>query len=94
MDIRKGHVHLRAATMAPLIGGLSLTAGRPVVDKTGLTGRYNIDLEWAPDELEGTPDAGPSIFTALHEQLGLKLMPTKGPVDVLVVDHIEKPSEN
>ena len=94
MDIRKDHLHLRDATMAPLIGGLSNTVGRPVIDKTGLTGRYNIDLKWTPDELEGTPDAGPSIFTALHEQLGLKLVPTKAPVDVLVVEQVERTSEN
>ena len=93
-SIRRGHIHLRAATVIPFAKGLSSMVGCPVVDKTGLTGRYNIDLEWAPDELQGTSDAGPSIFTALREQLGLKLVPAKAPVDVLVVDHIEKPSAN
>lgn len=94
MDVQKDHIHLRDATIAPLIGGLSNTVGRPVVDKTGLTGRYNIDLGWAPDELEGTSSAGPSIFTALREQLGLRLVPARAPVDVLVVDHVERPSAN
>jgi uncharacterized protein (TIGR03435 family) len=69
-------------------------AGRIVVDKTGLTGNYDIDLKWTPDDQQGTPDEGPTIFTALEEQLGLKLVPAKGPVHTLVVDHVERPSEN
>jgi uncharacterized protein (TIGR03435 family) len=73
---------------------VSQSTGRTVVDKTGLTGNYDIDLKWTPDDQQGTPDAGPSLFTALEEQLGLKLVPAKGPVDKLVVDHVEKPSEN
>jgi uncharacterized protein (TIGR03435 family) len=94
MNIRHGLIHLSDAPMTLLIQGLSTMTGHPVVDKTGLAGRYNIDLEWAPDELGGTNDAGPSIFTVLREKLGLKLMPIKAPIDVLVVDHIEKPSPN
>ena len=69
-------------------------AGRIVVDKTGLSGNYEIDLKWTPDDQQGTPDAGPTFFTALEEQLGLKLVPTKAPVDVLVIDHAERPTEN
>ena len=65
-----------------------------MVDKTGLTGNYDISLTWTPDNEQGTPDAGPSLFTAIEEQLGLKLESTKGPVDTLVVDHVERPSEN
>ena len=70
--------------------------GRLVVDKTGLPGRYNITLQWAP---QGTPDnpsnaPGSSMFTALQEQLGLKLEPSKGTLDIVVVDHAEQPSEN
>ena len=64
---------------------------RVVIDKTGLTGEYDIDLAWSPDN---EPDSGPSIFTALQEQLGLKLEPAKAPLDVVVIDHIERPSEN
>ncbi|MEO6807410.1 MAG: TIGR03435 family protein [Edaphobacter sp.] len=94
MNIRHGLIHLSAAPMTLLIQGLSTMTKHPVVDKTGLTGRYDIDIEWAPDELEGTNDAGPSIFTVLREKLGLKLVPIKAQVDVLVVDHIEKPSPN
>jgi uncharacterized protein (TIGR03435 family) len=83
---------------------------RPVIDKTGLNGRFDIHLEFSrnapsgpvtlngvvtPGEPTPTADgAGPSIFTAVQEQLGLKLSPDKAPVDVLVIDHIEKPSEN
>jgi uncharacterized protein (TIGR03435 family) len=64
--------------------------GRPVVDRTGLSGRFDFTLTWAP---EGSTDTdAPSIFTALHEQLGLKLEPTTGPVDVLVIDSVERPT--
>lgn len=76
---------------------LSNEVGRYVIDKTGLAGKYDMDLKWTPDD-EGpgheSADAGPSIFTALEEQLGLKLVAAKGPVDTIVVDHVEKPSEN
>ncbi len=74
---------------------------RPVLDKTGLTARYDFDLEFAPDEglfgglLKPPADATrPGIFAALQEQLGLKLVPTKGPVDSIVIDKIDRPSEN
>jgi uncharacterized protein (TIGR03435 family) len=65
--------------------------GRMVVDKTGLDGVYDCDLSWAH---EGTDVPGPSFFTALQEQMGLKLVDTKGPVEVLAIDSIEQPSEN
>jgi uncharacterized protein (TIGR03435 family) len=73
--------------------------GRTVVDKTGLTGKYDFTLEWTPDS---TTDGGsvtgseslPSFFTALQEQLGLKLVSAKGQVEVIVVDDVDKPSEN
>jgi uncharacterized protein (TIGR03435 family) len=87
---------------------LSMRLGRPVVDKTGLKGSYAFNLHWTPgpDELQRlkqggqeqapqTPDLnGPSLFTALQEQLGLKLEPQNEPVQVLVIDHAETPSEN
>jgi uncharacterized protein (TIGR03435 family) len=83
---------------------LSQQLGRSVVDKTGLTGTYHFNLEWTPDPSEPhgpgdpgqpAPDpSGPSIFTALQEQLGLKLESQKGPVEVIVIDRVEKPSEN
>ena len=73
-----------------LVGTLTSASGRPVLNRTGLGGFYNIDLEWAP-----TPDAdGVSIFTAVEEQLGLKLESSTAPLDVVVVDRIERPTEN
>jgi uncharacterized protein (TIGR03435 family) len=75
---------------------------RPVEDRTGLAGTFEFDLEWTP-ELPAPADAppgppidpnGPSLFTALKEQLGLKLDPQKDHIDVLVVDHAEHPTEN
>lgn len=77
--------------------------GRTVVDRTGLTGPYDIDLQWAPDLLTnegplapgaGIETGGPSLFTALPEQLGLRLVPETGQVDAFVVESVEKPSEN
>ncbi len=59
---------------------------RTIIDRTGLTGEFDLTLEWSPDS--------PSIFTALHDQLGLRLVAGKGPGHILVIDHIEKPSEN
>ena len=75
---------------------MSLTGqvGRIIVDKTGLTGKYDITLKWTPEWQQGTADSGPSIFAALEEQLGLKLESTKGPVDTIVVEHVEKPEAN
>jgi uncharacterized protein (TIGR03435 family) len=76
---------------------------RPVVDKTGLSGRYDFDLEWTPDESQfggalgapaSTDGSRPGLFAALQQQLGLRLEATKGPVEVLVIDQIERPSEN
>jgi uncharacterized protein (TIGR03435 family) len=62
---------------------------RIVVDRTGLQGGFAVDLEWSPDQ---TASDQPSIFTAAQEQLGLKLESTRGPVDVLGIDHVEKPT--
>jgi uncharacterized protein (TIGR03435 family) len=75
---------------------------RPVVDRTGLTDRYDFAIKWMPDESQfgghmqfpAIPDPLPSLFTAMQEQLGLKLEPMKAPVDVLVIDAVAKPSEN
>jgi uncharacterized protein (TIGR03435 family) len=75
---------------------------RPVVDRTGLTGRYDFDLEWATDESQfngevpaASADANAApLFTAIQQQLGLRLVATKGPVDALIVDKAERPSAN
>jgi bla regulator protein blaR1 len=78
-----------------LAEALSRQLGRNVIDKTGLNGEYDFDLRWAPDVGDGdSPPDGPSIFTALQEQLGLKLESSKAPVDAIVIDHIERPSAN
>jgi uncharacterized protein (TIGR03435 family) len=82
-------------SMADLADMLSGLAGRKVIDKTGLSGHADIILKWS-DEI-AAEQGGPnviSIFTALEEQLGLKLQPSKGPVDTLVIDHVEMPSAN
>jgi uncharacterized protein (TIGR03435 family) len=79
-------------SVSTLAEQLSMIAGRDVVDKTGITGRYNLKLQWTPDD--AAADSGPSLFTALEEQLGLKLEPAKGPVPVLVIDHVETPTAN
>ena len=91
------------ATMGSFVSLLQRAiVDRPVVDKTGLTGRYDFELNWAPDEsqFEGSVPAAssdapvPGLFTAMEEQLGLKLIATRGPVDALVVDRAERPSAN
>jgi len=77
-----------------LVPVLTGAAGRTVVDKTGLTGKYDFKIEWTPDWVKDDSGTAPRLFTALQEQLGLKLEPDKGPVDSVVVDHVEKPSAN
>jgi uncharacterized protein (TIGR03435 family) len=85
----------RAVTMEGLTGTLSNVTGRPVVDKTGLSGKYDYRLEYAPEDNSVDADpTGPSIFTAVQEQLGLKLESAKGPVGIFVIDHVERPSGN
>ncbi len=94
MSVMRGNIHLRAATMAPFAQGISLLLGRPVIDETGLAGKYNIDFKCAVDELGDPGDESASLPTLLREQLGLRLLPTKRPVDVLVIDRLERPSSN
>jgi uncharacterized protein (TIGR03435 family) len=93
---RNGQLTAGSFTMAAFADFISGSLGRKVVDKTGLAGRYDFKLDWNPDEIDssGSDNSAPSIFTATQEQLGLKLVPTTGPVDCLVVDHVELPSEN
>ena len=97
-----------AAILGDIAPMLSRAVGRKVIDKTGLTGKYDITLKYTPDENQrpkmaapGVPPPpgpaeapGPSLFTALQEQLGLKLEPQKAPVEILVIDRAEKPLEN
>jgi uncharacterized protein (TIGR03435 family) len=103
---KRGYLTGTAAYMLLLVNQLSQMLGRTVIDKTGLTGTYDFTLKWAPDPgvlgipADG-PDAppppdpdGPSIFTAMQEDLGLKLQSAKGPVEIIVIDHAEKPDAN
>jgi uncharacterized protein (TIGR03435 family) len=81
-------LHFLAEALSGLLSG-------NVIDQTGLDGEYDFNVRWAPDVADGdsVPD-GPSIFTALQEQMGLKLESGKAPVDALVIDYIERPSDN
>ena len=103
-----GLVDFEGGTLSGCAGLLNLLLDRPVIDKTGLTGYFKIRLVFSPTDTAPprlalanpgaptearTPDA-PDIFQAIQEQLGLKLVAATGPVDVLVIDHIERPSEN
>jgi uncharacterized protein (TIGR03435 family) len=82
-------------SMSDFALGMQAYLDKPVVDETGLTGIYDFVLKWTPDESNANElNAPPGIFTAVQEQLGLKLEPTRGPTDVLVIDHVERPSEN
>jgi len=101
-----GQILAQGMTMAQLASNLSSRVNRVVVDKTGMTGNFDLNLEWTPDQFQGAgplgafPGApprgsdtqGPSIYTALQEQLGLKLESTREAVDVLVVDRVEPPT--
>ena len=88
--IKSAHIQL-----SNVVGSIATAAGRPVVDRTGLDGYFDLDLQYASGP--PTPDATeqrPSIFAAVQEQLGLKLESTQAPMDVLVIDHLDKPTEN
>ena len=106
-----GSMRFQDSGLALFAHQLSLQLGRKVIDKTGLTGRYDFSLEWAPEPGQGgleaiglPPDPNfrpppadpnrPSLFTAIQEQLGLRLDSEKGPVDMIVIDSVSKPTEN
>jgi uncharacterized protein (TIGR03435 family) len=80
--------------MARFAQTLSRRSGRTVVDQTGLPGRYDFTLEWTPETAAVVENAGPSLFTAVREQLGLRLEAGREPVEVLVVEAVERPAEN
>jgi uncharacterized protein (TIGR03435 family) len=88
----KASINGTKVTTARLAEYLSGQAGRPVIDYTGLKGEYDFRVEWATAEAKGS--SGPSMFTALQEQLGLKLDATKGPIEMIVIDGAEKASAN
>jgi uncharacterized protein (TIGR03435 family) len=86
-----GNIRATRATMATLANSLSGVMGRPVIDNTRLRGTFDYKLVWAPEQADST---APSIFTAVQEQLGLRLESAKGPIEMLLIDGAEKPSEN
>jgi uncharacterized protein (TIGR03435 family) len=106
----RGQLTGQGLSMDDLVRQLSGQLGQTVLDKTGLTDNYDFTLHWTPDDSRGTTAGGQqgghstpppessgtsiSIFTALQEQLGLKLESQTGPVEILVIDHVEAPSEN
>jgi uncharacterized protein (TIGR03435 family) len=104
---RLGDLHVNNANMADFAGLLQQAVlDRPVLDQTGITGRWDFTLDWTPDDSQFNgmgvkippPTDGanqpPALYTAIQEQIGLKLDATKAPADVMIIDHVEKPSEN
>jgi uncharacterized protein (TIGR03435 family) len=102
-----GVCHFRGEPLAHFARWMGFVVlAKPVNDKTGLEGKFDFDLTWTPDESQfagmgirvpqaaDNPSAPPELFTAIQEQLGLKLEPQKIPAEVLVIDHVERPSEN
>ena len=95
--MNRGEFTAEAVSLAPLIKFLANELERNIIDKTGLTANYDIHLKWTPEGSPADasqPDPAPPLFTAIQEQLGLKLIPAKGPVQTWVVDHIDHPTEN
>jgi uncharacterized protein (TIGR03435 family) len=90
---RPGHAGARGRDISTLVTQVFAWADRVVVDRTGLAGKFDWDLQWSPEGLAtaAAPAAGVSLFTALREQLGLKLEPTREPVEVLVIERAERP---
>jgi uncharacterized protein (TIGR03435 family) len=90
-----GLLSAKALDMDTLITILAVPAQRMVVDLTGLAGRFDVELKWRPfDVSAGSSDDALDFFSAVQEQLGLKLEPATGDVEVLVIDHVERPNEN
>ncbi len=100
-------VEAEGGTLGEFTRLLNLVLDRPVIDRTGVIGRFNLRVEFSPDQatpgmrgsvrdalIAAADPTGPTIFTAMQDQLGLKLVAAKGPIEVLVIDHVEKPSEN
>jgi bla regulator protein blaR1 len=97
INLRTGTMTGTGAEMVTLASILSNMTQRPVLDRTGLIGRYDFTLRWRPEQGDvPTPEPAdqPSLFTALKEQLGLRLDSARGPLDVIVIDRAEKPSAN
>ena len=89
-------VRMENTAMGEFVLDLMFYTDRPVVDRTGLSGRWDLMLRWTADEQKAPTDgtAPPSLFTAIQEQMGLKLEAVKAPIDVLVIDKVERPGAN
>ena len=110
MRVSRGSLEAVAMDMPSIVGAFSSILRRTVIDKTGLTGRYDVKLQWTPEGAgnalpgpgaagavvpEAPPvDRGPTFITAVQEQLGLNLDSAKAQVDVIIIDSVQKPSEN
>ena len=92
----RGYIQAQGCMPKDLEDQLRYATGRTVIDKTGLTSRYDFELRWAPDDtpIDSPEAAAPSIFTAVQEQLGLKLVPASAPLSILVIDSAGRPTEN
>ena len=95
-DLKMRQLITQRMSMATLANILTFDLRRPVMDETGLNGDFAFTLEWTLGlgESDAGPSSQPSLFTAVQEQLGLKLESAKGPVEVMVIDHAETPSDN
>jgi uncharacterized protein (TIGR03435 family) len=94
---RLGFIIGGGVSMTEVAANIGRSAGRPVIDRTGLQGGYDFDLKWVPDEIlkaASRPIDGPTFAVALEEQLGLRLEATRAPLEVVVVGSVERPSEN
>ncbi len=90
----RDHITDQGASMGILAEQLARETGRPVLDKTAIEGRFDLTLRWTSDVTANPDPTAPSLFTALQEQLGLKLESQKAPVEVLVIDHLDAPTPN
>jgi uncharacterized protein (TIGR03435 family) len=101
-NMNYGRMRTSATSLADIVRNLSIVTGRGVVDRTGLKGIFDLDLTFRPEVVDGPPgatppaaaDDAPSLFTAVQEQLGLKLEPQRGPVEVLVIDSADRPLDD
>lgn len=91
IQMTPGHLTAGATSVSNLVGFLGGNVERVIVDQSGLTGTFDIELDWSPEQAATDQ---PSLFSAIQEQLGLKLISERGPVDVIVIDHVERPTED
>ncbi len=95
MSYNDGHLDGKGMGATALARFLTAMLHRTVIDRTGLTGTYDISLDWKPEQEQGAgAGTAPDLLTAIQEQWGLKVEPSKGPVEFVVVDHVEEPSAN